>query len=527
MFLFFTNCLVLACDDIHKQITDHAISRIAHLARTCVNFFKNEIVEIQEAEDEKTPEPSDLKVFYALAGNSGLPGKHIDMCEKNINTVYESIKHLRHNLKTAETTQRFILKLLHAYGEDLAFMRTQYIIQYLMRRDPETMKLNAMKIYEERIAYTQSKAQNYYKSISDFTSLLGARWYLKQVETNIDELRILFGEFHSLVNTEISELLKLFPNLRKSLYDHSHFVDPDELALTDGTEYLCTFGKTIQLFNSSGKQISETFIVFDPVRSKNSQTSLTVGSMLKFSVPKREKPHLKETVISSNAISTEKKRSEDLRSALSRYWHLSRKLAEEKRENFQTQRSLLQKAYEIEERRLVRKKNDMNGQKLSKLQVNVSAINIMPSIFRQDKKESSSPKEKSKTKGISNPPDSGVSPILSINMKSPEPVPIKRAEVLASLLEADRASYDVLRNVLPALERIGINVDSSRGSSHWVMSYGSHKATLWIPHGSNKGSSIVVNKGRSSETFDALRHLLYKSGFYVIDGQLISYPKAP
>lgn len=527
MFLFFANCLVFASDYIHKQTADRAISRMADLARTCVNFFKDEIAKIQEAEDEKTSQPSDLKVFYALPENSGLLQKHIDMCEKNINTVYESIKHLRHNLKTAETTQCFILKLLHEYGEDLAFMRTQYIIQYLMRRDPKTMKINAERIYEERIAYTQRNAQNYYRSISDFTSLLGAKWYFKQVETNIEELRILFGEFHSLVNTEISELFQLFPSLKKSLNDYKHFVDPDELALTDGTEYLCTFGKTIQLFNSSGKPISETFIVFDPVISKISQTSFTVGSILKSSVPRREKSYLKETAISSNAISTEKKRSEALRSALSKYWHLSRKLAKEKRENFQTQRSLLQKAYEMEQRRLARPKKDMNRQKLSEPQVNLSMINIMPNIFRQDKKESSSPKEKYKTKGVSNPPDSGLSTIVWINTKSPEPVRMKRADVLVSLLEVDRTRYDVLRTVVPALERIGINVDSSRGSSHWVMSYGSHKATLCIPHGSRKGSSAVVTKGRNSETFDALRQFLYGAGFYVTDGQLISYPEAP
>lgn len=534
-----------------------ACEELGNLFRPYVKFFGESLKTIERAREGKNPELFKLTASYRVVSDKdsrSLFELHIQTCEDYRERACSFLTNFSKNCRDEKDVKNFIVQALKSYGSGLAEDRMSLSRDYLQYKNKTGVGFISEGVY------ASDDALIYYENIKSYDAILIAAWRRRSVGIMTESLLLLLKLFPEAKNEEIDRLLSLYPKFMLRFENPEFFEDPEELALTDGTNYLCKFGRVVHGGDKSEKLIGDPFFILGD--GSKEQDQLLIKNVLE----QNRRCQVFFPAKSEEHVRTEKERSNEIRRTMKALYGVSReiqrarnrvydkqlkKLAkpqkslakkeEEESKNFPSEnqekkergrgkgqgqwkgkRHQCPSAAEETEGQQFQKQNESNTRTLREEDKNFKSLTVeatqkqktehQPMKIRINKEAEDLFKF---LKGFAEfAEDEGLTPVSTKNI-----------DVIIALLNGDYLNCNVRSDLVPALERIGVQVDNRTVSSHWKLFFinrykKKHTGTLWMPHGSAKESEVLISKGFGYAMLSSSIDFLKGCGFSVINGQL-------
>lgn len=534
----------------NKQKKD-ACQELAALFRSYINFLGESCRTIEQAREAKSPELFKLTASYRVVSDKdsrSLFEMHIKTCEDYREQACSFLTNFFRNCHDEKDVKNFIVQALKSYGIGLAEDRLNLSRDYLQYKNKTEV------VFISEGVYANDDALIYYENIKSYDAILIAAWKRRSVEIMTESLLLLLKLFPEARNEEIDRLLSLYPKLMLRLKDPNFFEDPEELALTDGTNYLCKFGRVVQGLDKSGKLTGNPFFILGDGRKEQDQ--LLIKNILEQN-PRYQVFFPEKT---AEHVTAEQERSNEIRKIMKALYGVSREIQRARNKVYvkqlaKLQRSLVKKKIaEVKNLPLEDQKEMVNGkgrrqwkgkrhhcpsaaeeeegQQSQKDEINRMPLRKEDTNFKgltltvtQKQKEEYQPMKIRINKEVESTFKFLKGFAEFVEDERLTPVSTKNIDVIIALLNGDYLSCNVRRDLVPALERLGVQVDNRTVSSHWKLSFinfcnKKHTGTLWMPHGSAKEAESLISKGFGYAMLSSSIDFLKACGFSVINGQL-------
>jgi hypothetical protein len=546
--------LISSSDFQQKKV--YVYQELGNLFRPYISFLQESGKTIESAREAKTPELFNLTACYrVLTVNSSqsLFEMHIRTCETYLEQACSFLVGFLKNCHDENDVSNFILQALKCYGHGLAQDRVNLSLDYLRYKNKKEADFMSEGVYANDDALT------YYEKIKSYDAILIGAWRRRDIAITIESLVLLLKLFPEAKNNEIDKLLLLFPKLVCYFEDSEFFADPEELALTDGTNFLCEFGRVVQDCDKSKKLLGDSFFILGDGYKKSDESFvhnlMNQSQRYQLFFPENIKEHIKVEQERSNEIRRIMKVlysvGREMRRARNKVYNVELKKLRESLikkdkfvfKKFQNTCDFLSKdtkkkskgkrhvcpsaAAEKEGQQLV-ERNENSRKELREKNTNFNQPQVFDNLISEV-----APKQKIKHQQLKIRINNDAKDIFSFLIGLAEfvddenliPTETKNIDIIIALLNGDYLNCNVRSDLVPALEKIGVSVDSRTVSSHWKLSFitdnnKKHTGTLWMPHGPAKESEVLISKGFGYALMSSTIDFLKRCGFVVINGQL-------